>query len=209
LTVDRENFIGLLEKGKNHLEKIIDSKTRFSVKFKNESRDVFFKLGYQRLPFKEFWDVFGTKLMAFDSKLFSINTEGRLNLDINAYQVYDAKNKLYLIGKVVGRAMMHYQSMGVGFSDTLSRYLLGRPVNHSYLEDLCNSDLKEKLLKLFSYLTNDGEGYSKLMFDDDFKNVLGHYRGLCQENNDIIEKMGETKLTRDEVLEVRGLLFND
>lgn len=207
LTIDRENITDLLEKDKKHLEKIIDAKTRFSVKFKNESRDVFFKHAYQRFPFKEFWDVFGTKLMAFDSKLFSINTEGRLNLDTNAHKVYDAKNKLYLIGKVVGRAMMHYQSIGVGFSDTLSRYLLDRPVNHSYLEDLCNSDLKEKLLTLFNFLTNDGEGYSKLMYDNDFKKVLGHYRSLCQENNDIIEKMGSTKLTRDEVFELRGLLF--
>jgi len=112
--------------------------------------------------------------MAFDCKLFTINTEGKLNLDWNAHQVECAENKLHLIGKVVGRAMMFFQSLGVGFSDTLSRYLLDRPINHSYLEDLCNADLKQKLLNLFSYLTNEGETHCKLMFDHDFKKGLAY-----------------------------------
>ena len=89
--------------------------------------------------------------MAHDLKLFSINSEGRLNLDLKAHMGFQCIESLKMVGRIVGKSIVQGRYVGIGFSDVLCRYLMDRESNQSYLEDLLvilfpnkNLDLKTK-----------------------------------------------------------------
>jgi hypothetical protein len=83
LYIDRKRLLESLQGEIKRVKGMWHKGSTFSIKFKGEPG---IDCGG---PSREFFDLFGTKLMAHDLKIFSINSEGRLNLDLKAHTRYD------------------------------------------------------------------------------------------------------------------------
>lgn len=147
--------------------------------------------------------------MAYSMNIFTINTEGRLNLASKAYKLHDSIHHCRLVGKVVGKAITQGRYVGIGFSDALCRYLMDRELNQSYLEDLVTSNLREQLQQLFGHLVTDECGHSQcgLLNKEQFQNILKYYKARNVDCNNIINKIGNVALSRADILELRTCLF--
>ena len=126
LIINRQNVMDSLIKEAQKKPNVLSRGTTFSVKFIGEPG---IDCGG---PSKEFFDLFGTRLMANELNLFSINSEGRLNLSNKAHLMKNSEEICEMVGKVVGKAVTQGKYLGIGFSDTLCRYLMDRELNQTY-----------------------------------------------------------------------------
>lgn len=135
LSVDSSN---ILESVRSELNKDYNKKSF-------EFNDKFIVKEYVRPPYEvdpmeleEFFDLFGVKGMATSRKgqhLFVMNSDGKMNIDLNAHRRDPSGELMLTIGKIVGKACKLHKNVGVVFSDTLCRYLMDRSIDENLLDD--------------------------------------------------------------------------
>ena len=205
LLIDRKDILKSTKEGLNdQIKKNFKEIDEFSVRFKGEP--VIDAGG----PTKEFFDIFGLRVMTELSKLFVMNSDGKLNVDLKASH-YDSNGELInIIGKIVGKGIKIGKFVGVGFSHILCRYLMDRHIDETMLQDLLTSSNLDSIEQLLlashnNVLLEKNQWY--MLKDDELQKFFSCNRQKTPEYENMINKMGKEVLTLDENNMLRKCLY--
>ena len=196
LLIDRKNILNSIKEGLvDKIKKNFRETDAFAVRFKGEPG---VDCGG---PTKEFFDIFGVRVMAELSKLFVMNSDGRLIMDSKANRYDSSGEFINIIGKIVGKSIKIGRFVGVGFSNVICKYLMGRHIDNTMLEDLLTATKKDSIKQLLAASPNNillEKSQWHMLKGDELQKFFSSNRLKAPEYESMIGKMGKEVLTSEE-----------